>query len=336
MPLGRRKPTAGEYILSFLGGALPGYMQGKQYKDQQDKLDEADAKKIGEMDKVRMNILIKNRNDMTRSMIERDESDMMLKNDYGIDLGVPTPKPAEPKEDTEMADFRATTEAFNKDRDAKLKEQEKISDKAIDPNTFRFTKEGTALTFQFMKMAEAYSKDYRTIQNNLGNIKVSINRLQSMPADERNKIAVNQAIITSYNKITDPTSVVRESEYERTPQGAALLNRLRGAYEKISQGGLLTEEDLLEISETATDIAEMQRRLLNEKLEQQIREPARKRYLDTEEVAPLLKPIGDYIKQPQKSGGQVSPTNQDDNALDLFLEEQGFGGQTDTTNIGTQ
>jgi len=57
MPLGRRKPTAGEYILSFLGGALPGYIQGKQYKDQQDKLDEANAKKMGEMDKYVMDAL---------------------------------------------------------------------------------------------------------------------------------------------------------------------------------------------------------------------------------------------------------------------------------------
>jgi hypothetical protein len=46
-----------------------------------------------------------------------------------------------------------------------------------------------------------------------------------------------QAIITSFNKILDPSSVVRESEYDRTAEGQSLINRLQGKYDNIIKGG---------------------------------------------------------------------------------------------------
>jgi hypothetical protein len=57
--------------------------------------------------------------------------------------------------------------------------------------------------------------------------------------------AVSQAIITSYAKILDPGSVVRESEYARTPEGLSLLGRADGWLERMKRGGAgLTEKDL--------------------------------------------------------------------------------------------
>lgn len=62
-----------------------------------------------------------------------------------------------------------------------------------------------------------------------------------------------QAIITSFNKILDPTSVVRESEYDRTAAGQSLLNRLQGKYDNIVAGGagvtLSTLEEAQKIAE---------------------------------------------------------------------------------------
>lgn len=61
-----------------------------------------------------------------------------------------------------------------------------------------------------------------------------------------------QAIITSFNKILDPTSVVRESEYDRTAQGQALIEQLRGKYDNIVSGGAgVTEETLKEAKDIA-------------------------------------------------------------------------------------
>lgn len=49
--------------------------------------------------------------------------------------------------------------------------------------------------------------------------------------------ATSQVIITNFNKILDPTSVVRESEYSRSPEGQSYLNQLEGKLYQIQQGG---------------------------------------------------------------------------------------------------
>ena len=59
-----------------------------------------------------------------------------------------------------------------------------------------------------------------------------------------NFVAVDQAIISLFNKMTDPESVVRESEYIRTSEDLSLANRLMGRLEKMGTGGAgMTQED---------------------------------------------------------------------------------------------
>ena len=52
-----------------------------------------------------------------------------------------------------------------------------------------------------------------------------------------NKIAVDQAIITLFNKMQDAISVVRESEYARTQNDLSLLHRVQGMIQKGWTGG---------------------------------------------------------------------------------------------------
>lgn len=60
--------------------------------------------------------------------------------------------------------------------------------------------------------------------------------------------AQSQALITAFNKLIDPTSVVRESEYARTPEGASLLNRIDGKAQQFKNGGVgLNEAELTNI-----------------------------------------------------------------------------------------
>lgn len=62
--------------------------------------------------------------------------------------------------------------------------------------------------------------------------------------DIKNRIALEQALVTMFNKVTDPGSVVRESEFARTPENAPTVNRVVGAIKKIQTGGVgLTNED---------------------------------------------------------------------------------------------
>ena len=59
-----------------------------------------------------------------------------------------------------------------------------------------------------------------------------------------NRVALDQALITMFNKLTDPASVVRESEYARTSQNLPLVNRFFGAIQKVGKGGAgLTDSD---------------------------------------------------------------------------------------------
>jgi hypothetical protein len=56
-------------------------------------------------------------------------------------------------------------------------------------------------------------------------------------ARQGNMAAGSQAVLVTFQKILDPTSVVRESEYARSASGQALLSRMQGAYEKLAKGG---------------------------------------------------------------------------------------------------
>lgn len=72
-----------------------------------------------------------------------------------------------------------------------------------------------------------------------------------------------QAIITSFNKILDPTSVVRESEYDRTAAGQALISRLQGKYDNIVAGGAgVTEATLKEAADIAKTYLDQSRKYI--------------------------------------------------------------------------
>jgi len=71
----------------------------------------------------------------------------------------------------------------------------------------------------------------REMKRQYGLMKVGLDRYEADP------IGGSQAVLVTFQKILDPTSVVRESEYARSPQGLALLDRLEGLYERYSKGG---------------------------------------------------------------------------------------------------
>lgn len=49
--------------------------------------------------------------------------------------------------------------------------------------------------------------------------------------------SADQVIVTVLNKVLDPASVVRESEYARTAEGQSVLSRLEGYFQKMKSGG---------------------------------------------------------------------------------------------------
>jgi hypothetical protein len=74
------------------------------------------------------------------------------------------------------------------------------------------------------------------------------------------KLGGSQAVLVTFQKILDPTSVVRESEYARTASGLSLMSRLEGYMDKLQQGGAgVPQADLSAMVQTAKQfLADMQ------------------------------------------------------------------------------
>lgn len=85
-------------------------------------------------------------------------------------------------------------------------------------------------------------KEFVTINTQVRSMDAMLN--SALAGGQDNKLALDQALITMYNKLTDPNSVVRESEYARTPENLPWVNRISGAITKVQKGGAgLTDED---------------------------------------------------------------------------------------------
>lgn len=80
----------------------------------------------------------------------------------------------------------------------------------------------------------AATKDQRTIVTNAARMQKAKEFLNNP------KLSLNapaQTIINTFNRILDPASVVRESEYARTPEGQSLANQIAGRWDALWRGG---------------------------------------------------------------------------------------------------
>jgi hypothetical protein len=83
-------------------------------------------------------------------------------------------------------------------------------------------------------------KDYNNIKTKYNGMVVALQEANT----SKNLVAADQALITLFNKMTDPNSVVRESEYARTGANIPLINQIKGKANKIISGGAgLTPEE---------------------------------------------------------------------------------------------
>lgn len=78
-------------------------------------------------------------------------------------------------------------------------------------------------------------KDYQEISSRVSTLDSLLK--QANEGDNKSLGTLDQALVTTFNKITDPQSVVRESEYARTPEGGSVLSRFEGNIQKLQKGG---------------------------------------------------------------------------------------------------
>lgn len=123
----------------------------------------------------------------------------------------------------------------------KIQREERLIRKQEDTLKQQELNNATKLRQEFINRPEV--KDFVTVSTNVKAMEGLLNRAL-VTGDKNNLVAVDQGLITMYNKLTDPASVVRESEYARTPGNLPFINRLQGAIAKVQTGGAgLTNED---------------------------------------------------------------------------------------------
>ncbi len=124
-------------------------------------------------------------------------------------------------------------------------------------------KRTSALRSEFIDRPEV--KDYVNIKTQVGSMDSLLKYAATGAPNVNNPL--DQALIMTYNKILDPSSVVRESEYARTPENLSTVNRVMGALEKFSEGGAgLTAEDRQSLVLGAKIIADERGKSFNEAL----------------------------------------------------------------------
>jgi len=100
--------------------------------------------------------------------------------------------------------------------------------------------DSTKIREEFLNRPEV--KEYTLINTQVNSMDALLKKANE--GNLQNKVALDQALITMFNKLTDPNSVVRESEYARTPANLPLANRFSGALQKLEKGGAgLTDKD---------------------------------------------------------------------------------------------
>jgi len=104
--------------------------------------------------------------------------------------------------------------------------------------TAQQNKDGMSLRKEFNQMPEA--KTYVDMRQKYEVMNAALTESKTT----NNFVAVDQALITLFNKMTDPESVVRESEYLRTAHDIATWRKVEGKVRKMLAGGAgLTQSD---------------------------------------------------------------------------------------------
>ena len=113
-----------------------------------------------------------------------------------------------------------------------------FSDEILGPGPTPETPEGTPLKDQ-LKMVRDLSADWQKTTRPMQGLLDQSDRMNIgfQMAQNGDLLAGSQAILISFNKLLDPTSVVRESVYARSATGQSALETMRGFVDKLSRGG---------------------------------------------------------------------------------------------------
>ncbi len=117
----------------------------------------------------------------------------------------------------------------------------------IVPKTDLTTQQKANFEFKLANDFERFAKESKGAVTQVGLMQSALEQAEQASETGASLNAPSQAILVTFQKILDPTSVVRESEYARSGNGESLLNNIQGRIDKIRQGGAgVTLESLRE------------------------------------------------------------------------------------------
>lgn len=123
------------------------------------------------------------------------------------------------------------------------------------------------------------------------------------------KNPADQTILVTFQKILDPSSVVRESEYARSGVGQSVIDRVEGAFQKINQGGTgMTLNDLKAFGVMAGEIAKQAGPAV-EVERQRIKHAVAQFQLDPKSVFGTESGMPDYSDIPTPPAAGVDPSS---------------------------
>lgn len=102
------------------------------------------------------------------------------------------------------------------------------------------------------KQFESLVGDARKASTAVGNINSSLDLANKAMEESKSINAASQGVLVAFQKLLDPDSVVRESEYARSGNGQSLWDRMKGTWQTLNRGGAdVTMEELANFVETA-------------------------------------------------------------------------------------
>ncbi len=142
-------------------------------------------------------------------------------------------------------------------------------------------KPGTQL--QFLKEANEIKKPFNQIQEQFTTMDVALRNA----IGGGTRLATDDAIIQTFLKIIDPTSVVREGEFDRLRGGAALVDRAKAMIQRVGKGGQLPIDVLDGIRKLGFEMVQAKREIINNRLNE-FRNLSQASGLDPNLVAPSI------------------------------------------------
>lgn len=115
--------------------------------------------------------------------------------------------------------------------------QKQAAKMGLVPNAVLTPEDKIKQEYSMSKTIDSSTEEANNAKRQIGIMEAGYNEALAAGLDGTSNNAPSQAVLVTFQKLLDPTSVVRESEYARSGDGQSISQRMQGTYEKLLRGG---------------------------------------------------------------------------------------------------